>query len=364
MSTAEAAGSTTTHATARAATARPAARAPARAALTIDDYVDGVLNGNRSMLGRTITVIESRSERHREMAQEILLRLLRHLRDIPDEDRAIRIGITGVPGVGKSTFIEALGCNLTRAEKKVAVLAVDPSSTISGGSILGDKTRMQDLSVEPNAFVRPSPSAGTLGGVTRATRATQVVCEAAGYNVILVETVGAGQNEVAVADMTDFFLVLTLPGAGDELQGIKKGVLELADMIAVNKADGDNEIRAKQAAVHYRNALKIMKHTSPNWSPPVVLCSAISGLGLDTLWSRIEEHKAIMTKSGELGEKRRKQRVGWLWAMLEDRLMTSLKTHPKVVDLLPAVKRDVAEGKLTVTLGVETILKAYHSTDR
>jgi LAO/AO transport system kinase len=338
-----------------------AARAPARAAISIDDYVEGVLAGNRALLGRTITIIESRSRRHQELAQEILLRLLAELRRVPDEKRAHRVGITGVPGVGKSTFIEALGCNLARSGRKVAVLAVDPSSTVSGGSILGDKTRMQELSAEPNAFIRPSPSSGTLGGVTRTTRATMIVCEAAGYDVILVETVGAGQNEVAVADMTDFFLVLMLPGAGDELQGIKKGVLEIADLIAVNKADGGNELSAKQAAVHYRNALKIMKHTSPNWDPPVVLCSALANQGLDRLWERVEEHKQILTASGELRAKRHRQRIGWMWSMLEDRLMTSLKTHPRVVELLPSVQHDVAEGKLTVTLGVERILKAFYS---
>ncbi len=343
------------------AVGQAAARAPARAGLTVEDYVAGVLACNRATLGRAITVIESRSPRHQQLAQEVLLRLLGHLRGLPDEKRAHRVGITGVPGVGKSTFIEALGCTLARAGRKVAVLAVDPSSTVSGGSILGDKTRMQELSAEPNAFIRPSPTSGTLGGVARATRATMVVCEAAGYDVILVETVGAGQNEVAVADMTDFFLVLMLPGAGDELQGIKKGVLEIADMIAVNKADGENELKAKQAAVHYRNALKIMKHTSPNWTPPVALCSGLTAVGLDALWAKIEEHKATLTRTGELAEKRRRQRIGWMWSMLENRLMDSLKTHPKVVEMLPSIQHDVAEGKLTITLGVERILEAFRS---
>jgi LAO/AO transport system kinase len=339
--------------------AEAVARAPARAPLTADTCVDGVLAGDRAVLGRTITVIESRNPRHQELAQEILLRLLNHLRTIPDAERAHRIGITGVPGVGKSTFIEALGCDLTRSGRKVAVLAVDPSSTVSGGSILGDKTRMVELSAEANAFIRPSPSSGTLGGVTRTTRSTMVVCEAAGYDTILVETVGAGQNEVAVADMTDFFLVLMLPGAGDELQGIKKGVLEIADMIAVNKSDSENETKARQAAVHYRNALKIMKHTSPNWTPPVVLCSGLRGLGLDKVWARVEEHRRVMQETGEFQEKRRRQRIGWMWSMLENRLIDSLRTHPRVVDLLPAVEHDVAEGKLTISLGVDRILGAY-----
>ena len=329
-----------------------------RATYTVDDYVDGVLSGNRTMLGRTITIIESRNPRHQEIGQEILLRLLEHIRGVPHENRAHRIGITGVPGVGKSTFIEAFGCNLTRSGHTVAVLAVDPSSTVSGGSILGDKTRMQELSIEPNAFIRPSPSSGTLGGVARATRATMVVCEAAGFDVILVETVGAGQSEVAVSEMSDFFLVLMLPGAGDELQGIKKGVLEIADMIAINKADSD-EVKAKQAAVHYRNALKIMKHASPNWAPPVVLCSGLANMGLDTLWDKLVEHKDKLLETGELQDKRRRQRIRWMWAMLEDRLMTSLKTHPRVIEQLPDVERDVAEGRLTTTLAVQQILQAF-----
>jgi LAO/AO transport system kinase len=197
--------------------------------------------------------------------------------------------------------------------------------------------------------------------VARATRATMIVCEAAGFDVILVETVGAGQNEIAVSEMTDFFLVLMLPGAGDELQGIKKGVLEIADMIAVNKADGDNERRAKQAAVHYRNALKIMKHTSPNWVPPVVLCSALKGLGLDALWEKIAEHKDTLTETGELQEKRRRQRIRWMWAMLENRLMDSLRSHPQVVERLPEIERDVAEGRLTITLAVDNVLQAFHN---
>ena len=343
----------------KGAFAPEAARVRKRTAFTVDDYVDGVLSGNRTMLGRTITVIESRNARHQEIAQEILLRLLEHIRKVPHGERAHRIGITGVPGVGKSTFIEAFGCNLTRSGHTVAVLAVDPSSTVSGGSILGDKTRMAELSVEPNAFIRPSPSSGTLGGVTRATRATMVVCEAAGFDVILVETVGAGQSEVAVSEMSDFFLVLMLPGAGDELQGIKKGVLEIADMIAINKADSD-ELKAKQAAVHYRNALKIMKPASPNWAPPVMLCSGLNNIGIDALWDKLVEHKEKLLETGELQDKRRRQRIRWMWAMLEDRLMTSLKTHPQVVDQLPVIEREVSEGRLTTTLAVERILQAFH----
>jgi LAO/AO transport system kinase len=331
----------------------PAARTDARAAPNVDDYVEGVLSGNRAMLGRTITLVESRSPRHMRLAQDILLKLL------PHTGRAHRIGITGVPGVGKSTFIESFGCHLIEKGKRVAVLAVDPTSPLSGGSILGDKTRMAELSLREQAFIRPSPSGGTLGGVTRTTRQTMVVCDAAGYDVILVETVGTGQSEVAVSDMTDFFLVLMLPGAGDELQGIKKGVLEIADMIVVNKADGDNEIRAKQAAIHYRNALHIMQAKSPNWTPPVSMCSGLKGFGLDAIWQKVVEHKDKLTEAGEFAEKRQKQRIKWMWSLLQDRLMTELRTHPQVVHDLPQIERDVIEGRLTVTLGVERILTLF-----
>jgi LAO/AO transport system kinase len=312
--------------------------------------VAGVLSGDRAMLGRAITMIESRNRKHQRIAAEISLKLF------PHSGNAYRIGITGVPGVGKSTFIEAFGCNLIKTGKKVAVLAVDPTSPLSGGSILGDKTRMANLSLQENAFIRPSPSGGTLGGVTRTTRQTIVVCEAAGFDVILVETVGAGQSEVAVSDMTDFFLVLMLPGAGDELQGIKKGVLEIADMIVVNKADADNEIRAKQAVVHYRNALHIMQQRSSNWTPPVQMCSAIKNIGLDAVWEKLEEYHEKLVASGEFHEKRQQQRWKAVWSALQDRLMTDLEAHPKVIEDLPRIKEDLHDGRLTVTLAVEELL--------
>jgi len=329
----------------------PSVRPP----LDLDALVAGVLAGNRAMLGRAITMIESRNAGHQRIANEISRRLL------PHSGKAFRIGITGVPGVGKSTFIEAFGCNLIRKGFKVAVLAVDPTSPLTGGSILGDKTRMANLSVEENAFIRPSPSGGTLGGVTRTTRQTIVVCEAAGFDVILVETVGAGQSEVAVSDMTDFFLVLMLPGAGDELQGIKKGVLEIADMIVVNKADADNEIRAKQAAIHYRNALHIMQQRSPNWLPPVEMCSALKNIGIDEVWTRLAEYRTKLSASGEFDEKRRDQRRKAMWSMLQDRLMTDLKTHPAVVAELPRIHDDLHDGRLTVTLAVEKLLALSRS---
>lgn len=337
-----------------AAAAQAAPASVPRGALTDEDYARGVLSGDRAMLGRTITVIESRSPRHRQLAQDILHRLL------PHTGRAHRIGITGVPGAGKSTFIEAFGGHLIRQGLKVAVLAVDPSSPVSGGSILGDKTRMAELSQQPNAFIRPSPSGGTLGGVTRTTRQTMVVCDAAGYDVILVETVGAGQSEVAVSDLTDVFVVLMLPGAGDELQGIKKGVLEIADMIVVNKADGGNEIRAKQAVVHYRNALHIIQPRSPTWSPPVLMCSAIRNTGIDAVWSKLVEHKEKLSATGEFQNRRQQQRVKAMWTTLQDRVMTDIKSHHLVIEQLPELKAQLLSGNLTVTRAVDRILELFH----
>ncbi len=319
----------------------------------VEDYVAGVRSGNRAMLGRAITLIESRSPKHQKLAEQVLLHLL------PYTGRALRVGITGVPGAGKSTFIEALGKQLTGAGHKVAVLAVDPSSGISGGSILGDKTRMNELAIDPNAFIRPSPSSGTLGGVTRTTRETMLVCEAAGFDVVLIETVGAGQSEVMVAGMVDFFLVVMLPNAGDELQGIKKGILEIADMLAVNKADGDNLRKAGQAVGQYRNALKIMKHTSPNWAPPVVMCSSLEETGLDELWGKILEYRKIMTDTGELVAKRRKQQLDWMWSMIDDRLGHALRTHPRVRERLPNIEREVRDGRMTPTLAVVKVLDAF-----
>lgn len=323
---------------------------------SLDDLTAGVLAGNRAMVGRAITLVESRAPARQELAQELLHRLL------PHAGEAHRVGITGVPGVGKSTFIESLGTRLTAAGNKVAVLAVDPTSSRTGGSILGDKTRMAALANDPNAFIRPSPSAGTLGGVARATRETIIVLEAAGYGVVLVETVGVGQSETTVADMVDFFLVLMLPGAGDELQGIKKGILELADMVAVNKADGDNRQRAVTAQREYRTALHILTPASPNWSPPVLTCAGLTGEGLDELWAEVEEHRRIFTETGERAAKRRDQQVRWMWAMLEDRMMSRLRAHPAVREALPGVEAAVAAGTLTPTGAVERLLRLWLQT--
>ena len=277
---------------------------------------------------------------------------------LPYTGKAIRVGITGAPGVGKSTTIDTLGTHLTAKGHKVAVLAVDPSSTRTGGSILGDKTRMAKLAVDPNAFVRPSPSSGTLGGVAAKTRETMLLCEAAGYDVILVETIGIGQSETAVADMSDFFLALMLPGAGDELQGIKKGVVELADMIAVNKADGDNLKRARAAAAEYRAALHILTPRSSSWTPPVVTYSALTGEGVAELWAQVVLHRERLGATGELVELRRQQQVKWLWSMLEDRVFSRLRTDAGLRVKLPQIEAAVAGGTLSPTLAVEQIAAA------
>jgi LAO/AO transport system kinase len=274
---------------------------------------------------------------------------------LPLTGKAVRLGITGAPGAGKSTTIDVLGTYLTGKGHKVAVLAVDPSSTRTGGSILGDKTRMAQLAVDPHAFVRPSPSSGTLGGVAAKTRETMLVCEAAGYDVVMVETVGIGQSETAVADMTDFFLVLMLPGAGDELQGLKKGIVELADMIAVNKADGDNIERARRAAADYRAALNILTPQSSTWSPPVITYSALTQNGIDELWTQVLAHKKKMTGSGELETRRREQQVKWMWTMLEERLTARLRSDASVRAKLRQAETQVAAGKLAPTLAVEQI---------
>jgi GTPase len=306
--------------------------------------------GNRTALAQAITLIESKRRDHQVQAQTLLQSLL------PATGKAQRIGITGVPGVGKSTLIDTFGSNLTSAGHKVAVLAVDPSSQRTGGSILGDKTRMERLSIDRAAFIRPSPSSGTLGGVTRKTRETMLLCEAAGFDIIIVETVGIGQSETAVADMVDFFLVLMLMGAGDELQGIKKGVLEIADMIAVNKADGINKDRANKAAAEYRGALNILTPVSPNWEPPVITISGLKNDGLDHLWQEIERHRQAMTDSGEFEQKRQNQQVRWMWALLEDGLMTRLRDHPDADAEFEATERDVRDGVITAASAAEKLL--------
>ncbi|MFD4028400.1 methylmalonyl Co-A mutase-associated GTPase MeaB [Streptomyces sp. NPDC058576] len=323
------------------------------AKIDIDGYVQGVLDGKRAFVARAITLVESTRAEHRVLAQQLLGQLL------PHAGAARRIGISGVPGVGKSTFIDALGTMLTGLGHRVAVLAVDPSSSRTGGSILGDKTRMERLAVDPAAFVRPSPTAGTLGGVAKATRESIVVMEAAGYDVVLVETVGVGQSETAVANMVDTFLLLTLARTGDQLQGIKKGVLELADAIAVNKADGPHERDARSAARELAGALRLMHPADAAWTPPVLTCSARESLGLDTLWDRLEQHRTVLESTGRLAAKRRDQQVDWTWAMVRDELLDSLYSHPAVRKLAPELEQRVREGTLTATLAAEEILGAF-----
>jgi LAO/AO transport system kinase len=325
----------------------------ARRLLTLEEYETGVLAGDRTVLGRAITLVESRRAEHQAVAQQLLVRLL------PHAGRSHRIGVTGVPGVGKSTFIDSFGSNLTADGHRVAVLAVDPSSTRTGGSILGDKTRMERLATDSAAFIRPSPTAGTLGGVTRATRETIVLVEAAGYDVVLVETVGVGQSETAVAGMVDFFLVLMLPGAGDELQGIKKGILELADLIAVNKAEGDNLGPAKRAAADYANALHLITPPGATWLPPVVLCSGLRNEGLDAIWDQIRRHRDLLEASGEWARHRQGQQLRWMWSMVEDRLLGALRSHPQVAAALPRLEADVRDGRLTPTLAADQVLERF-----
>ena len=321
-----------------------------RQRLSVSDYVDGVLNCDRALLAQAITLIESLNEDHRATADAVLNELLIQKQD------SIRIGITGVPGVGKSTFIESFGKQLTSLDHKVAVLAVDPTSSRTGGSILGDKTRMQELSRDKNAFIRPSPTSGTLGGVTRVTRETIVLCEAAGFDVILVETVGVGQSEIMVSQMVDFFLALMLPGAGDELQGIKKGILEIADMIAVNKADGEMKNAANRAVMEYQHALDILNPKSANWKPRSLSCSAYTGDGLVAIWETICDYKRLLKDAGEWQEKRKSQQVEWMWAIIRERILSKIETNEKVQSLVPQLELQVAESKLTPALAALEIL--------
>ncbi|MGK5543433.1 methylmalonyl Co-A mutase-associated GTPase MeaB [Streptomyces sp. URMC 127] len=321
--------------------------------IDIDAYVKGVLDGKRAVVARAITLVESTRPDHRALAQRMLTELL------PHAGAARRIGITGVPGVGKSTFIDAFGTMLTGLGHRVAVLAVDPSSSRTGGSILGDKTRMERLATDPAAFVRPSPTAGTLGGVARATRETIVVMEAAGYDVVLVETVGVGQSETAVAGMVDSFLMLTLARTGDQLQGIKKGVLELADLVAVNKADGPHERDAKAAARELAGALRLLQPPDAAWNPPVLTCSAREGTGLDTVWERLEQHRSVMDGTGALAARRREQQVDWVWTMVREQLMDELRDHPAVRAAGPGIEQRVREGTLPAGLAAERLLEAF-----
>jgi LAO/AO transport system kinase len=313
-------------------------------------YAQGVLNGDRRLIAKTITVIESSLAAHQRLAHTIVDLLL------PYSGKAIRLGITGVPGVGKSTFIESLGTMLVEKGHRVAVLAVDPSSKRSGGSVLADKTRMEKLAVEERAFIRPSPSGGTLGGVARKTRETMIACEAAGFDVIIVETVGVGQSETTVASMVDFFLVLMIAGAGDELQGIKKGILEIADAVAVNKADGDNIEKAEFARKQYETALHFLAPSSPNWTPPVLTCSALEMIDIDVIWETVLKHHKTFTQTGELNANRKKQAVDWMWSLVKDGLTDRFYQNPEVKEILPETIKDVEKGTIASTVAASRLL--------
>src|SRR3984957_12946294 len=315
----------------------------------LEGLARGIRAGERAVLARAITLIESKRADHQKAARALVQELM------PDTGRAVRVGITGAPGVGKSTTVDALGTYLTGAGHRVAVLAVDPSSARTGGSILADKTRMARLAADDNAFIRPSPAAGPPRGGAAKTRETMLLCEAAGFDAILVETVGIGQSETAVADMTDFFLALMLPGAGDELQGLKKGLVELADMIAVNKADGDNLARANAAAAEYRAALHILTARSPNWTPPVVTYSALTGEGVAALWAHVLDHCEKLTAAGELASRRAEQQVKWMWAMLEERLFAPLRSDRAIKAALASIEAEVAAGTLAPAAAVDKI---------
>ncbi|QCB51117.1 methylmalonyl Co-A mutase-associated GTPase MeaB [Rhodococcus sp. PAMC28707] len=321
--------------------------------IDIDAVAKSVLANDRSGLARAITLVESTRADHRDLAQQLLLQLL------PKAGGAHRVGITGVPGVGKSTFIDALGMRLIEQGHRVAVLAVDPSSTRTGGSILGDKTRMARLSVEKDAYIRPSPTSGTLGGVTRATRETIVLLEAAGFDVILVETVGVGQSEVSVANMVDCFAFLTLARTGDQLQGIKKGVLELADLVAVNKADGKHIMEAKSAARELAGALRMIYPHDAIWKPPVLTISAIEGTGLDEFWNTVLRHRQVLTDAGEFAEKRRRQQVDWMWTMVNDQMLRRIAQNPAVKAIRVGVEERVRDGSLTAALAAQELLDTF-----
>ncbi len=314
---------------------------------------DGVLKGNRRALAQAITLIESTRFDHRDAANDLLQQLT------PHSGHAIRLGISGVPGVGKSTFVEALGNHVIDQSHRVAVLTVDPSSAISGGSILGDKTRMELLSRRPEAYIRPSPAGKTLGGVTRRTREAMILCEAAGYDVVFVETVGVGQSETKVADMTDMFVLLQLPGGGDELQGIKRGIMELADLILINKADDEMRALAGRSAAEYRNALRLLHPRSLNWKVEVQTCSARDGVGIAKAWDVVLKHRAILESSGQLMDRRAAQARDWLWSEVSDSLIVALQNDAEVRKHIPALETAASDGRIPPTSAAEQLLDIF-----
>ena len=327
--------------------------APKRRQLTVQDYIDGVLACDRTVLSRAITLVESNAPAHFDLAQQVISGVL------PHTGGAVRVGITGVPGAGKSTFIEAIGTWLCGQGHRVAVLAVDPSSSVTKGSILGDKTRMENLSRNKSAFIRPSPSGGTLGGLTRKSRETLLLCEAAGYDVILIETVGVGQSEVTVRDMVDFFMLLVITGAGDELQGMKKGVMELADAIVVNKADGDNLMKAQAARADYDQFLHYLRPSTEGWASHAYTCSSVTGDGIPEVWGMVNEFMENVRASGVFAERRRRQAISWVHSMLEDHLLRSFYEDPAVRARLPETEDRVARGELAATQATLELLALY-----
>ena len=324
-----------------------------RKQLTTQDYVDGVLSGDRTLLARAITLVESNAPMHFDQAQELVKALL------PHRGRAVRVGITGVPGAGKSTLIETLGTALTAQGRKVAVTAVDPSSTVTGGSVLGDKTRMEKLATDPLAFVRPSPSSGTLGGVTRKTRETILLFEAAGYDVVLVETVGVGQSETVVREMVDFFMLVLIAGGGDELQGIKKGVIELADAILINKADGDNEQPAQIARAEYERALHYLRPATEGWQTRAYTCSAHTGAGVLDMWGVVESFMALAHESGVLERRRRRQERQWVRQLVREQLEEMFMRHADIKEMLPRLEAAVERGELPAVTAARQLLEAF-----
>ncbi len=327
-------------------------------ARTPADTVAGVRAGDRRVIAKTITLLESRRADHRELGQEVLDAL------VPHTGGAVRVGITGPPGVGKSSFIETLGLELVASGKRLAVLAIDPSSPVSGGSILGDKTRMERLAREPAAYIRPTPSGGMLGGVAHRTREAMLVCEAAGFDVVIVETVGVGQSEVEVHSMVDLFAVLLQPGAGDELQGIKKGILELADVLVVNKADGELRAAAERTRVDHEHALSLLSASPTGWSPRVVCASALSGEGVGDFWRLVLEHREALTKSGELERRRRVQARAWLWRLLDDGLEAALRADTRVAARLPALETEVEHSRTSAPRAARLLLELFTGTSQ
>jgi LAO/AO transport system kinase len=326
-----------------------------RKILSIDEYVNGVLNFDRNILARTITLIESNNPHHQEIAQQVLTKLL------PYSEKSLRIGITGVPGAGKSTLIESFGLYLINQGHKVAVLTIDPSSSITKGSILGDKTRMENLSKQDNCFIRPSPSGGTLGGVARKSRETITVCEAAGFDIILIETVGVGQSEVTVRSMVDFFLLVLIAGGGDELQGIKRGIMELVDAILINKADGDNEKKANISKADYENALYYLQPATKGWIPKAFTASAITGKGIPELWNTIKEFEKLTKESGFFETRRKSQQIEWVHRMVEDFIIDEFYSNEKVKKTIKSIEEEISKGLITPTLAAEKLLKTFKS---